>query len=67
MCGASGCDQCVGPVDVVTGCGQWVVDLLDYLVIQYHTHCSMFSKRKIIFYSICLVKCLGKFFDYALQ
>ena len=20
---ASGCDQCVGPVDMVTGCGQW--------------------------------------------
>ena len=26
--GASGCDEFVGPVGVVTGCGQWVVDML---------------------------------------
>ena len=33
--GTSGCDKCVGPVDIVIGCGQWVVDLLDYLIINY--------------------------------
>ena len=32
---ASGCDQCVRPVDVVTGCIQSVVDLLDYLIMKY--------------------------------
>ena len=26
--GSSGCDQWVEPMDVVTGCGQWVVDIL---------------------------------------
>ena len=28
MGGDSGCGQCMGPVDVVTGCGQRVVDIL---------------------------------------
>ena len=32
---ASGCVQCVWPVDVVTGCIQSVVDLLDYLIMKY--------------------------------
>ena len=35
--GASGCDQCTGLVGMVTGDGQWVVDLLDYLVMKYPT------------------------------
>ena len=26
--GSSGCSQWVGPVGVVNGCGQWVVDIL---------------------------------------
>ena len=26
--GSSGCDQWVRPVDAVTGCGQWVVDIM---------------------------------------
>ena len=28
IAGSSGCDQCMGPVGVVSGCGQWVVDTL---------------------------------------
>ena len=36
--GTSRCDECVGPVGVVTaGCGQWVVDLLCYLIMKYPT------------------------------
>ena len=33
--GSSGCDQCMGSVGVITECGQWVVDLLDYLIMKY--------------------------------
>ena len=27
----------MGQVGVVSGCGQWVVDLLDYLIMKYPT------------------------------
>ena len=33
----AGYDQCVESVDVFTGCGQWVVDILDYLITKYPT------------------------------
>ena len=33
--------KCIGPVDVVTRCGHWVVASLDYLVMNYPT--SLFS------------------------
>ena len=33
--GASGYDQCMESEDMVTGGGQWVLDLLDYLIIKY--------------------------------
>ena len=33
----SGCDECMGALDVVTGCGHWVVDLLNYIIMQYST------------------------------
>ena len=36
---ASGCDQCVGSVGLVTGCGQWVEDLL---ILITSCHCSNF-------------------------
>ena len=33
-------DRGVGPVGAVIGCGEWVVDLLDYLVMKYpHFSC----------------------------
>ena len=32
--GCCGCVQCMGSVGVVTGGSQWVVDLLDYLVMK---------------------------------
>ena len=50
------CDQCMGPVGVMTGDGQLVVDFLDYRVMNYPslllsvlfgsiipTFCSIFS------------------------
>ena len=53
------CNQYVGPVGLVTGCGQWVVDLFDYLIMNYptplvsvlfssviHTFCSIFNPRR---------------------
>ena len=33
----SGCDECMGALDVVTECGHWVVDLLNYIIMQYST------------------------------
>ena len=27
----------MGPVDEINGCGPWIVDILDYLVMQYST------------------------------
>ena len=37
--GDTWCDQYMGPVGVVAGCGQWVVDLLNYLIMKYPTPC----------------------------
>ena len=38
-CVTCGCRQFMWPVGMVSGCGQWVVDLLDYLIIKYTYSC----------------------------
>ena len=58
----------MGPVDEITGCGQWMVDILDYLVMQYitllvtvlfgsliPTFCSMFVIVFILVFNISFV------------
>ena len=38
-----------GAVGVVTQCGQWMVDLLDYLVMQYSTFVNvLFGSLRLI-------------------
>ena len=52
----------IGTVNVVTGCGQWVMDLLDYLIIQQPTYLVTvhfgsiilsFCSNFIVLYSLC--------------
>ena len=56
--GSSGCDQLVGPLDVASGCGQWVVDNYTFYLITKYPYSSvsvLFSSLTLTFHSILIL------------